>query len=402
MLAGPGPPGLVRRIPHPSRHQFPRERRRGGHAARPQRRRQDHDAEVDHGHHRQAHRLDPLQRQDIIRASSDRIARMGIAFCPEERGIFASLDVRENLLLPPIVRPGGLSLDQIFDLFPNLKERLEQPGHQAFRRRAADAGDRAHPAHRRELPDAGRADRGAGAGHHPADRPHHRAAEEGRASPSCWSSRISASPPPWRTATTSSSTARSSTASPIPSSQPTWTSCTPISASNSTALRIIGRYDETSHFRPFARHGAGACRGGSAFAQDKTIKIGVLTDKSGLYADLGGAGSTLAAQMAIEDSGMAGQGLEDRSDLRRSPEQARHRHHHRPAMDRRRKGRHPHGRAELRRRAGGQQRREGKERHHDQFRRGDVGSDQRAVLAQYGPLGLRHLHAGQHAPARRW
>src|SRR4030088_88590 len=48
--------------------------------------------------------------QDIIRTSSDRIARMGVAFCPEERGIFASLDVPENLLLPPVVRPGGLSL----------------------------------------------------------------------------------------------------------------------------------------------------------------------------------------------------------------------------------------------------------------------------------------------------
>jgi branched-chain amino acid transport system ATP-binding protein len=66
--------------------------------------------------------------QDIIRASSDRIARMGIAFCPEERGIFASLDVRENLLLPPVVRSGGLSLDQIFELFPNLKERLNSQG----------------------------------------------------------------------------------------------------------------------------------------------------------------------------------------------------------------------------------------------------------------------------------
>jgi branched-chain amino acid transport system ATP-binding protein len=66
--------------------------------------------------------------QEIIRATSDRIARMGIAFCPEERGIFASLDVRENLLLPPIVRAGGLSLDQIFDLFPNLKERLSSQG----------------------------------------------------------------------------------------------------------------------------------------------------------------------------------------------------------------------------------------------------------------------------------
>ena len=66
--------------------------------------------------------------KEIIRAASDRIARMGIAFCPEERGIFASLDVRENLLLPPTVRNGGLSLDQIFELFPNLKERLGSQG----------------------------------------------------------------------------------------------------------------------------------------------------------------------------------------------------------------------------------------------------------------------------------
>src|SRR6201987_2897082 len=65
---------------------------------------------------------------EIIRATSDRIARMGVAFCPEERGIFASLDVRENLLLPPTVRAGGLSLDQIFELFPNLKERLKSQG----------------------------------------------------------------------------------------------------------------------------------------------------------------------------------------------------------------------------------------------------------------------------------
>jgi branched-chain amino acid transport system ATP-binding protein len=66
--------------------------------------------------------------RDIIRASSDKIARLGVAFCPEERGIFASLDVRENLLLPPTVRSGGLSLDQIFELFPNLKERLNSQG----------------------------------------------------------------------------------------------------------------------------------------------------------------------------------------------------------------------------------------------------------------------------------
>ncbi|MDX3967177.1 MAG: ABC transporter ATP-binding protein [Bradyrhizobium sp.] len=69
-----------------------------------------------------------FNNQEIIRATSDRIARMGIAFCPEERGIFASLDVRENLMLPPVVREGGLPLDQIFDLFPNLKERLNSQG----------------------------------------------------------------------------------------------------------------------------------------------------------------------------------------------------------------------------------------------------------------------------------
>ncbi|MCR6736759.1 MAG: ABC transporter ATP-binding protein [Afipia sp.] len=69
-----------------------------------------------------------FEGQEIIRMSSDRIARLGVAFCPEERGIFASLDVKENLLLPPIIRDGGMSLDQIFDLFPNLKERLGSQG----------------------------------------------------------------------------------------------------------------------------------------------------------------------------------------------------------------------------------------------------------------------------------
>jgi branched-chain amino acid transport system ATP-binding protein len=65
---------------------------------------------------------------ETIRRSSDAIARAGIAFCPEERGIFSTLDVRENLLLPPQVRPGGLDLEQIFALFPNLKERLGSQG----------------------------------------------------------------------------------------------------------------------------------------------------------------------------------------------------------------------------------------------------------------------------------
>jgi len=66
--------------------------------------------------------------KELIRLTSDRIARLGIALCPEERGIFASLSVEENLLLPPRVRSGGLDLPAIFELFPNLKERLSSQG----------------------------------------------------------------------------------------------------------------------------------------------------------------------------------------------------------------------------------------------------------------------------------
>jgi branched-chain amino acid transport system ATP-binding protein len=60
---------------------------------------------------------------ETIALMPNQIARAGIAFCPEERGIFGSLNVMENLLLPPVVAPGGLDIDTIFALFPNLKER---------------------------------------------------------------------------------------------------------------------------------------------------------------------------------------------------------------------------------------------------------------------------------------
>jgi branched-chain amino acid transport system ATP-binding protein len=65
---------------------------------------------------------------ELIQMRSDRIARLGIALCPEERGIFASLSVEENLLLPPVVRAGGLSTEALFELFPNLQERLRSQG----------------------------------------------------------------------------------------------------------------------------------------------------------------------------------------------------------------------------------------------------------------------------------
>jgi len=65
---------------------------------------------------------------ETIAMRPDQIARRGIAYCPEERGIFASLDVTENLMLPPVIAPGGLSLDEIYTLFPNLKERARSQG----------------------------------------------------------------------------------------------------------------------------------------------------------------------------------------------------------------------------------------------------------------------------------
>ncbi len=66
--------------------------------------------------------------RELIGLPSNAIARLGIAFCPEERGIFASLNVEENLLLPPRVQSGGLTREAIFELFPNLEERLGSQG----------------------------------------------------------------------------------------------------------------------------------------------------------------------------------------------------------------------------------------------------------------------------------
>jgi branched-chain amino acid transport system ATP-binding protein len=69
-----------------------------------------------------------FEGKELIDRKPDRIARAGIAYCPEERGIFASLNVRENLMLPPVVKPGGLDVERIYTLFPNLKERSASQG----------------------------------------------------------------------------------------------------------------------------------------------------------------------------------------------------------------------------------------------------------------------------------
>jgi branched-chain amino acid transport system ATP-binding protein len=69
-----------------------------------------------------------FEGKETVSQPSDVIARLGLAYCPEERGIFSSLNVEENLLLPPMVRPGGMSLSEIYQLFPNLQERRRSQG----------------------------------------------------------------------------------------------------------------------------------------------------------------------------------------------------------------------------------------------------------------------------------
>jgi branched-chain amino acid transport system ATP-binding protein len=65
---------------------------------------------------------------EIVGMAPHKIARMGLGFCPEERGIFAGLSTEENLLLPPLVASGGMTLDEIYEVFPNLQERRNSPG----------------------------------------------------------------------------------------------------------------------------------------------------------------------------------------------------------------------------------------------------------------------------------
>ena len=65
---------------------------------------------------------------ETIGMATHRIAHLGLGYCPEERGIFASLSAEENLMLPPTIAEGGMSVAEIYDMFPNLKERASSPG----------------------------------------------------------------------------------------------------------------------------------------------------------------------------------------------------------------------------------------------------------------------------------
>ncbi len=69
-----------------------------------------------------------IRGEEAIRLAPHKVARLGVGYCPEERGIFSSLSTQENLRLPPVTADGGMSVDEIYAMFPNLKERAASPG----------------------------------------------------------------------------------------------------------------------------------------------------------------------------------------------------------------------------------------------------------------------------------
>src|SRR6266403_4261239 len=69
-----------------------------------------------------------INGRETIALAPHKIARLGVAYCPEERGIYSSLSTEENLLLPPLVAPGGMPVDEIYAMFPNLRERRASRG----------------------------------------------------------------------------------------------------------------------------------------------------------------------------------------------------------------------------------------------------------------------------------
>jgi branched-chain amino acid transport system ATP-binding protein len=69
-----------------------------------------------------------IEGMETIHMQTNKVARLGLGYCPEERGIFSSLSCEENLMLPPTIGPGGMSVDEIYAMFPNLQERRNSPG----------------------------------------------------------------------------------------------------------------------------------------------------------------------------------------------------------------------------------------------------------------------------------
>ena len=69
-----------------------------------------------------------IDNQETVNWPTHEIAKLGLGYCPEERGIFSALTCEENLMLPPVIAPGGMTVDEIYEMFPNLYERRSSPG----------------------------------------------------------------------------------------------------------------------------------------------------------------------------------------------------------------------------------------------------------------------------------
>ena len=184
---------LVRRIARAARRHVRCPGRRSRDAPRPQRRRQDDDAEVDHGHRAAARRLHRLRRAgdrparvEPHRAARHRLLSRGARDLLEPRRRGESAAAARGARGRAFGRPDLRAV-------PEPEGAPEEPGDEAVGRRAADAGDRPHPAHRRAPAAARRADRRPRAGHRRSRSAARSASSRRRASRSCWSSRISAS-----------------------------------------------------------------------------------------------------------------------------------------------------------------------------------------------------------------
>ena len=276
---------------------------------------------------------------ELINARPDMVGRAGIAFCPEERGIFASLNVTENLMLPPVVAPGGMTVDEIYTLFPNLEGAREEPGHEAVRRRAADAGDRAHPAHRREDAAAGRADRGAGAGDRAADRAHDRGDQAARLHRAAGRAEFPLRRHSRRPALRDGARPGGGHDPERPARRPHGRAArAPRHLSYRNTITNTGDKHENRHAvkfsappppRPPPRTLPERCR---RAPPAKSLTIGVCSDFSGPYSDIGGNTSVACVQQALEDFGAAAKGYDVDRHPGRPPEQARCRRRHRAAV----------------------------------------------------------------------
>ena len=261
-----------------------------------------------------------FEGRELIGRPSDAIARAGIAFCPEERGIFSSLDVKENLLLPPQVRPGGLDLDRIFELFPNLRERLSSQGTKL------SGGEQQMLAIGRILRTGARLllldepTEGSRSGHHPADRAHDRHAQGARFHHPAGRAELPLRRYPRR------SLLRHGTwphRRPLLGSRTKGQYRKAARVSRSLISRVERLKSGTRRRSPAQQGGLNEAYeqigwsgrrtdvhdGGRAGAEQVSVKIGVLTDMSSLYSDIGGAGSVAAAKLAVEDFNPAAHGM---------------------------------------------------------------------------------------------